>query len=532
MLPQALLPLAQYQQFILYQLSPSKKRPGKTDKFPINPADFAVTNAHDSSIWMDATTAYNTASLFGDQYGVGFVFTKNDPFFFVDIDNCLEGNQWSPVAQDLMTRFNGAAVEISQSGSGLHIIGQASPIEHGCKNQSMGLELYTSDRFVALTGNGAVGDASIDCTGTLQEIVPAYFPVSKKTGVTSDWRNTPVEEWSGLEDDQQLLNKALSSSSAKSRFTGSATFSDLWNNNTPVLAKSYPSLNQVDPYDRSSADMALAQMLAFWTGKNHQRIYDLMQQSALVREKWTKHRTYLATTVTNAVNNQGGVYRGNIEITAQPVLNDITKHPEPRYTTGVQYMTANQQVEYFKGCVYVRDAHRIFIPDGSMLKPEQFKASYGGYIFAMDSTNEKTTKNAWECFTESQAVRFPQVNSTCFRPKLNPGEIIEDEGMTKVNTYIPVTTKRAKGDASLFIDFMQRLLPDERDRRILLSYMASLVRNPGEKFQWCPLIQGTEGNGKTLITRVLSYAVGHRYTHLPNAGDLAGNGLKFNSWVR
>ena len=58
--------------------------------------------------------------------------------------------------------------------------------------------------------------------------------------------------------------------------------------------------------------------------------------------------------------------------------------------------------------------------------------------------------------------------------------------------------------------------------------MAAIVQYIGVKFQWCPLLQGTEGNGKTLFTRCVAFAVGHRYTHLPPANEISE---KFNSWL-
>ena len=124
-LPEALAPLANYKQFIVYVLVPSKTRPGKTDKFPINHLTLKVENAHNPEIWTDVNTAIQVAKLYGKDYGVGFVLTKDDPFYFVDIDSCLEADNvtWSPVANSLMTMLPGAAVEVSQSGRGLHIIG-------------------------------------------------------------------------------------------------------------------------------------------------------------------------------------------------------------------------------------------------------------------------------------------------------------------------------------------------------------------------------------------------------------------------
>lgn len=78
---------------------------------------------------------------------------------------------------------------------------------------------------------------------------------------------------------------------------------------------------------------------------------------------------------------------------------------------------------------------------------------------------------------------------------------------------------------------MKRLFPVKHDRDIIYAYMAATVQHVGTKFQWCPIIQGTEGNGKTLLARVVEQAVGRRYTHYPNASELSSGGLKFNGWI-
>jgi hypothetical protein len=59
--------------------------------------------------------------------------------------------------------------------------------------------------------------------------------------------------------------------------------------------------------------------------------------------------------------------------------------------------------------------------------------------------------------------------------------------------------------------------------------MAALVQYPGVKFQWAPLIQGVEGNGKSAIMSICAEALGWRYTHYPSAKDL---GNKFNDWLQ
>ncbi len=312
-LPQPLQPLLDYRQFILYKLVP--KVNGKTDKLPFDAEKNTVVNAHDPSIWKTYDEVKVVADLYGQGWGVGFVFTEHDPFWFIDIDNCRQPDgSWSPVAKDLCNRLPGAAVEISQSGKGLHIFGMyhgAAP-PHSCKNVALGLEMYTEKRFVALTGTGAYGNVLVDCASLLLGVIEKYFPPDASYGgdeIVEGWRDYPVQEWNGPHDDEELIQKMLSSTgSAASIFSSKASFKDLWTNNAVALSQAYPSQNDNDPYDRSSADMALAQHLAFWTGKNHERIRCLMWISALVRDKWTENASYMGRTISKAVSRQSTVY--------------------------------------------------------------------------------------------------------------------------------------------------------------------------------------------------------------------------------
>jgi len=249
MLPSAFNSLSAYHQFIVYKLVPDNKRQGKTNKYPVNPETLEVSDAHNMMIWVDWQTAYNTAQFCGNDYGVGFVFTENDPFFFVDIDNAFVNGQWSQLATDLCNTFVGAAIEISQSRTGLHIIGRYSqPLEHGCKNVPLGLELYTEKRFVALTGMSVTGDTNTDCTVNLQNTINQYFPPVTLYDNPTEWRDVAVDEYNGFELDDELINKAMTSGSASSVFGNKATFKDLWTGDVNVLSRAYPSLNDRDPY--------------------------------------------------------------------------------------------------------------------------------------------------------------------------------------------------------------------------------------------------------------------------------------------
>lgn len=528
-LPEALAAMRAFSQFILWKAVPSKRRPGKFDKFPCD-IEGNIVDAHDPKYWVDADTAVTVASLSGVDYGVGFVFTDNDPFFFVDIDGAYDGANWSPLATQLCNAFPGAAIEVSHSGTGLHIFGQYSGVEpeHGCKNIPLHLELYTSSRFVALTGTGITGTVSADHTASLNAVIPQYFPVTSSERVTQEWTTTHVEDSNPVDSDDKLIEKALKSTgkpTAGQMFGGEnvkTCFADLWHRNVEVLSANYP--DDVREFDASSADAALAQHLAFWTGNNCERIERLMRRSELARDKWNYHKSYMERTVTNACSRQTSFY--NI---GKPVeLVDTSEIIVPVFREGYQLVSASQQTEIFAGCVYVAELNRIFTPNGALLKSEQFNAMYGGYSFVIDNDGEKTTKKAWEAFTESQCLHNPKADGFCFRPAIKPGAIVTEEGRRYVNTYVDIEVHSEPGDVDPFLTHLKKVLPHDGDRQILLAYMAACVQHKGYKIQWAPLLQGCEGNGKTLFTRCVAYALGKRYTHFPKASKIDS---EFNGWL-
>jgi len=531
-LPESLQPLAAYKQFLLYKLVFDEAKQGYR-KIPISPHTFTMFPK--GSDWQknpdsttDADTAIKYAELMGPEYGVGFLFTPSDPFFFVDIDHCLEpdGRNWSALALEVCQRLAGAAVEVSQSGSGLHIIGTGNALAHSCKNIPLGLEFYTEGRFVALTGTNASGSAASDHTAALPALVADYFPpADNANGEAAEWTVEPAPEWNGPTDDDQLIEKMLATGpSSRGAFGAGATLRQLWEADEQALAIAYPDNEGQRAYDASSADAALCQHLAFWTGRDCERMDRLFRRSGLYREKWESRPDYRERTVTRAAQQCARVYSGH----RQP-LEQVRREPvtSVTYRSGHQLLAPTQQAEHFAGCVYMRDRHRVFTPDGDQLKPEQFNATYGGYSFIV-SDDGKTTRKAWEAFTESQTVSYPWAHGPCFRPESPTGEIITEGGRRLVNVYVPTEGDRVAGDVSPFRAHVERLLPEESDREVFLSYLAACVQQPGVKFQWCVVLQGAEGNGKTVFYHVLAYSLGERYAHLPNAAEITN---PFNSWL-
>lgn len=525
-LPESLSPLAAYKQFTIYKLLP--KSDGKTDKLPCDFRTGKACSWTDPAYWTNSDTAIRAAHNFGENYGVGFVLTEADPFFLLDIDNCLiPGIGWSPTALGVAELFPGICIEVSQSGTGWHLIGSGRPPLHGCRNDQLGLEFYHAGRHIALTGTNAVGSATIDHTATLAAVIPQYFPPVVR-GDSSEWTTEPCEGWLGPDNDDALISRALRSQSAASSFGGRATFADLWTCNVDKLSICYPDAGK--GYNESQADAALAQHLAFWTGNHCERIERLMERSALLRDKYDRKDgqfgTYLRRTIVNAVSRQFEFLTDKaLESVSHDSNGDVAR---PIVVTGSTFANGEDQLALFAGCTYVQDAHKVLVPGGSMLKPDQFKVAFGGYTFTQDNANIKTTKDAWEAFTQNQSYRCPKSKGTCFKPNKPPGYLEDKGGKLYVNTYWPPSIDRRPGDASRVFEHMRKILPDEFEYQTVLYFMAACVQHQGVKFQWAPLLQGIDGNGKTLLSRYVANAVGKEYVHWPRPHQFTNN---FNSWL-
>lgn len=520
-LPAPLAGLAMFGQFLNYITVPV---PGKKDrKIPTNARGEAVDPTNPAN-WMDADTALASG------LPVAFQFTKDDPFFFLDIDGALQPDgTWSPLAMEMLGRLQGCAVEVSHSGKGLHIFGIGSVGEHSCRFDQLGLEFYTQDRFVALTGTSALGDCTFSPPAEqLEHIVRTYFPARK--GGDFEWTNGPVAEWRGPTDDEDLVRRAKMAQSTAAAFAGRASFADLWDRNDEALARSFPAdPGSTLPYNGSSADAALAAHLAFWTGKDCERMERLIKASGLARDKHERadymERTILAAcAVTSAVC---------IDKELEPVRSEVNQtqsgRPECELVTGSTFVKVEDQIKLFSGCVYIRSENKVWTPSGEILKPEAFNVLFGGFSFVI-SEDGKCTKNAFDAFTKSPLIRCPQVSALGFDPSEPPGALLRNyRGRQAVNTWIDPKVVTREGDASPFYTHLAKLLPDSHDRAVLMSWMAALVQYPGKKFAWSPVLQGVEGNGKSFFSYACEYAVSPLYTHWPRVIDLKNP--QFNGWM-
>jgi hypothetical protein len=275
-----------------------------------------------------------------------------------------------------------------------------------------------------------------------------------------------------------------------------------------------------------------------------------MQRSALKRGKWERE-DYLPRTILGVIRTIRNVAKPRdvpTPLTAasglMATVTATTAHPSdtaaiaspgppqadtPLGTRGISFMTPQEQTTFFSGCVYVSDLNRIWVPgDGTLQDKPRFDITYGGSEFVTKPGNLKPEKSAWEAYTRNQFYAPAVAKGICFRPELPSGSITYD---AHVNTYIPIATPQQKGDVTKWIIHMEKLFPNPDDLAIVISWIAALIRNPGYKAQWALVLQGAEGNGKSLLNVIMSFAIGSQYTHYARASALAKTGMQFNKWV-
>lgn len=541
--------LADRRIFVCYKLVPKNDGTGKSDKVPVDPLTGWPSDAQNPASWMYPAEAQGWAALLGAGHGIGIVIHETGGLFCIDIDSCLQADgQWSPIVHAMLARFPGAAVEVSVSGTGVHIFGsttRAMP-PHGTKNHLHKMECYTKARFIACTN--ATGDPLRDFSTELEHVITEYFPPAQDAPAAG-WTDEPHPDWNGPENDDELIALMLTWQSARAKFGKAVSFKDLWTNNVDKLREAWPSTTGKD-YDGSSADQALANHLAFGTGGNCERMLGLMRISGLARAKYERP-DYLHSTILKAAGWQTEYYSRTASNAvpapaapqpSPPVLHgSVGGHAIPPPPSAAQveaaassttgrggYLTPTEQLGLFDGCTYVEDVHQILLPPplSFALDKSQFDVRFGGRTFALTADLAQTTPSAWEVFTSSQVCEFRQVRGMYFEPREAPNSIIWRDGVSFVNSWVPVEIKRIKGDPTPFFNHIRKLFPVGIDADIIIYYLAAMLQNFGVKSSWCIFLQGVEGNGKSLISKVMERIISERYTHRAKASELAS---RFNS---
>ena len=271
-------------------------RNGQPTKPPINPRSngkLLYARSNDPNTWADFTTAVAAVERL-NLAGQGLCLSESDNLTGLDLDHVFdpETGELEPLAAKVLERFAGTYIEISPSGTGFRIWCYGKPQRSGkCSGKLKWLEVYSypSKRYLTVTGNHWPDSAT---TVTDQQAALEWLHVQfmEPNRVSSNKIAGPVDL-----DDAALLDKAHNARNG-------ALFAALWSGDTSHYNG-----------DDSAADLALCNLLAFWTGNDSNRIDQLFRQSGLFRGKWDERhgeQTYGQLTVGKAIAGNSNTYIG------------------------------------------------------------------------------------------------------------------------------------------------------------------------------------------------------------------------------
>ena len=264
-------------------------RGGKPTKIPYNPKTGKRAETNNPETFGDYELAYERY-MTEDYDGVGILLSNG--YSAIDIDHCCQDGLISDFAQSVVTKMK-CYTEYSPSKTGLRIIFKAENLKYDTetyyiKNPHNGMEVYVcgvTNRFVTITGNTAYGYPLREASEALQTVLEKYMVRPKKQAAPA--ASKPSADRLDLPD-EDIIQKASRNDKFRALFNGD--MSEYHN-------------------DHSSADLALCNMLAFWTGKNEAQMDRIFRRSALFREeKWGCRSDYPHNTMQKAINACTEVY--------------------------------------------------------------------------------------------------------------------------------------------------------------------------------------------------------------------------------
>jgi len=141
--------LRELKQWVVWK---EERRDGKPTKVPYNAKTGGRAGTDNPATWTTFNEAYAVYETNSQYNGIGFVFTRDDPYCGIDLDSCYDPatNTLSSWAHEIIRNLD-SYTERSVSGQGAHgILRGKLP---GERHRSGNIEMYDNLRFFTMTGN-------------------------------------------------------------------------------------------------------------------------------------------------------------------------------------------------------------------------------------------------------------------------------------------------------------------------------------------------------------------------------------------
>ena len=143
--------------------------------------------------------------------------------------------------------------------------------------------------------------------------------------------------------------------------------------------------------------------------------------------------------------------------------------------------------------------------------------------------------------TETDEEGFPQsattysnnliqcVENSMYVPKF--ADIFNHNGLEYINLYTPNNIKLVSVGTTNIIERIKghiaHLLPRQDEQDLIINYLAHNVQFAGKKIQWSIVLQGVQGDGKSLLAEMMQHVMGFNNVRLMNVQTLES---PFTGW--
>lgn len=388
-------------QWILWKF---EERDGKKTKVPYQPSG-ELAQANNRRTWSTFATAVKF--YMNNEYdGIGFVFSRQDNYIGIDIDKCVVEEKTNTFAAEIIDTLD-SYTEFSPSGTGIHIIIKGglpqSVMGTGRKNVKHGLEIYSYGRYFTFTGNREnSNDVVYDRTDELAEVFEKYFDDSDIQGRVNLAEFEKDEIKHSNEQLWEMMFRSKNGDEIRSLYNGN-------------LIKD----------DHSASDLALANHLAFWTGKSATRMDTMFRETALMRDKWDvihftdTNETYgertiataISTTTSTILDNMKEYEEFSFNITGEEV-DDKAAEEKPKKKFRLTELGNAERIAYQYGHVikYVNDMGWL-IWDGKRWKIDTKKEieRITAKVLRSLYKSEEESETKWARMCERRNIRMNSI---------------------------------------------------------------------------------------------------------------------------
>ena len=238
----------------------------KKTKVPYNAKGFlaSVTNPQSWNTFAEVVEAKGYD-------GIGFVLTQNDPYAFIDLDHTTDQDEFAK-QQTIYANFMDTYAELSPSGQGLHII-MRGRLPQGRRRGSV--EIYSSQRFMTMTGNVYNNQPVTDCQNRLETLFHSLGKSEKVIQLADEKQHY---------GDNELFDIAFNAENGQK-------FYDLYHGHWQEYYNS-----------QSEADHALINILSFYS-RNQEQIARMFRASALGKRQKALRDDYVGRMIKRSFDN-------------------------------------------------------------------------------------------------------------------------------------------------------------------------------------------------------------------------------------